>query len=50
VEKIATTEFEDIGQQFSGLMLPETHPYYSRMLRVARRILNSNADIKGPML
>ena len=45
VEKIATTEFEDLSEQFAGLMLPETHPYYARMTRVASRILRANSDM-----
>jgi hypothetical protein len=45
VEKIAKTEFEDLSEQFASLMLPETHPYYARMTRVASRILRANSDM-----
>ena len=46
VEKIATSEFQQLSEEFSGLMLPETSAYYSRMTRVASRILRSNSDLK----
>ena len=46
VDKIATSEFQQLSEEFSGLMLPESSHYYSRMTRVASRILRSNSDLK----
>lgn len=33
-------------EQFEENILPQTHPYYQRVLRVARKLYESNQDIQ----
>ena len=46
VNKIAIMELKELNEEFSPLMVPESSSYYSRMTRVASRILKSNSDLK----
>ena len=42
MEKVAQQEFEQHLETFDEVLLPEDHPYYDRVAKVAARILNSN--------
>ena len=44
MEKVAQQEFEQHLETFDEVLLPENHPYYDRVAKVAARILNSNTE------
>ena len=44
IEKVAEKEFESHLENFEDALLPEKHPYYERVEKVAAKILNSNTD------
>ena len=45
IEKVAEKEFENHLEVLGDALLPEKHPYYDRVEKVAAKILNSNNDI-----
>lgn len=45
MEKIADAEFEELLTKFENELLPEHHPYYDRVARVATRILKANQEL-----
>lgn len=44
-QKIVDVEYQMTVEQLGSKFLPKTHPYYARVLRVARRLHDSNQDI-----
>ena len=44
MEKVAQQEFEQHLETFDEVLLPENHPYYDRVAKVAARILDSNTE------
>lgn len=46
VEKIASLEYDQLSERFSGSVLTAQHPHYNRIVRVAHRLLKSNQDLK----
>lgn len=46
IEKIAASEFQQLIEGYEKDLLPEHHPYYDRVARVATRILKANMDME----
>jgi len=44
MEEVAQQEFEQHLETFDEVLLPENHPYYDRVAKVAARILDSNTE------
>ncbi|XP_008210236.1 metalloendopeptidase OMA1, mitochondrial-like [Nasonia vitripennis] len=44
-EKLAKLTFETHLQEFQSILLPKTHPTYSKLLRVTAKLINANRDM-----